>query len=1221
MGNTPIYGFGYIEPNQDLSENIDLDELRFKAIENQTYNLYQIFKNGILEQDPLVPSWRIQTFSDEFKLTKLTITSGKGHVSFKYAVTTSSKVIDMPVLPSNIGISRIFVYAYENENTSVTGDVDFIASLTQISDSSNYIYLGYVDVDVVNNLVSLNDFGRQNISLFSSLSASLLSHRHIGGSANPSPIDLATEVKNGLTSNNITHIDAAKITSGIIDSARLPKISHTTLEDVGNLTHTELETMLLDVVNQDSTFTLADLSIANRLQLLLSLKKQTGFGFTYVDSSQINTIVYVPGIFPNNQGNSSIGNTANFAQTTSIPSQYTLASIGQSTIRTSGSGISNSVTSSTYVSDKRFASQSEFLSAKTLAISIGSSQTFFNNILISGSATTGSFTIDNPLNYKTVLNPVTSIFDTTNDWYSGLVFNTTFSSNKVKINTKMYSYTLFDNPLSFEEVSRIGIGFSAGLGESTATLGSIYMFLVTGVGNTDPGLLYDEKVEFSPSTTGTGATILYVTPVNNVKIFDETITGQTGGTNTYSNILLSNFGDSTLTKSVKGLGFYFSSDNGWNPEKQIVFKLQTPTEAQINLDSLHDSLISARRNPTDENSSVFVWNEKYKYKNGSFLLRFDSGDVNTQYNLLEYDVNIPSGTKYTVTTRSNISSDTFYNIRNANTSDIVQANVDSSSSTGRYLDVLFSLYSNEDQDLAPIVNSLRINYSAVGSATSRSYDRNLTDSSLQKSGWISDVYYNKNVGYGITNSDGTNYLNILSTSSVGNWIYLKNNALISAATNVSETTIEDGIDSGDLRSYLSPVQIFQKASQYGFNGPTDYQALDNGGNIICDTKNDRIVITDINGNFTKIIQGNIRLKLIQRDFVALSASYNPTNRKIYIAFSQNVSFVDKTKIYITYDNITLRGDDTRLDGEYFDPIFGLSSTYVFTIKNTVEGLALNSSLQNSTNKKIRLDKGSFTNSGNSVNSSDTLTATIPVTATSTTNRTQQFYAGINTSISGTQSITTGLTATTTIVSDVTDFNGDTTISATTMYGPNSQVDDILLDIIQGPVYFANIYNPVSVQYEEVDNLIVVSQSHSNSVLCFSDDSDLTLKWAINSSVVKYYDNKLGSAYLMGNGNVLLGSPAVDTLDTGKLLVYNLSNGFIETKLTFNNDVIKALPGTSTDYSTFYVLTDDVINNGENSRLHLVNTSGTIISTWGDNNEIFHPKGMRVVSGDNILISE
>jgi hypothetical protein len=63
MGNTPIYGFGYLEPNQDLSENIDLDELRFRAIENQTYNLYQLFKNGIVESDPTIPSWRILTFA------------------------------------------------------------------------------------------------------------------------------------------------------------------------------------------------------------------------------------------------------------------------------------------------------------------------------------------------------------------------------------------------------------------------------------------------------------------------------------------------------------------------------------------------------------------------------------------------------------------------------------------------------------------------------------------------------------------------------------------------------------------------------------------------------------------------------------------------------------------------------------------------------------------------------------------------------------------------------------------------------------------------------------------------------------------------------------------------------------------------------------------------------------------------------------------------------
>jgi hypothetical protein len=47
MGNTPFYKLGYLEVNQDLSQNIDLDELRFKTIDTQLYSLYQIFINGI----------------------------------------------------------------------------------------------------------------------------------------------------------------------------------------------------------------------------------------------------------------------------------------------------------------------------------------------------------------------------------------------------------------------------------------------------------------------------------------------------------------------------------------------------------------------------------------------------------------------------------------------------------------------------------------------------------------------------------------------------------------------------------------------------------------------------------------------------------------------------------------------------------------------------------------------------------------------------------------------------------------------------------------------------------------------------------------------------------------------------------------------------------------------------------------------------------------------
>ena len=1221
MGNTPIYGFGYIEPNQDLSENIDLDELRFKAIENQMYNLYQIFKNGIIEEDPTIPSWRIQTYSNEFKLTKITITSGKGFVSYKAGKTTASKEVTLPTIPTTVGISKVYVYAYENTNTAVTGDVDFVASLTQINDTVNYISLGYLEIDVAGNLINLFESNRQDITLFSTLSYLIKNHKHIGGTGNPSPIDLSSEVKNKLTSENISSIDAAKVTTGILDSARLPTISHNSLENKGNLTHDQLETALLSVVNNDANDKMSDLSIANRLQMLIALKKSGGVGFTFIDSTQINTLSYVPGIYPNTSTNASTGNSANFAQTSSVPSQYTLATIYDTAPHTSGSGISGSVTSSTFVGDKSFVVQNDFLQAKTIASSLGSTaNTFFSNISISGSATTGSFTIDTPLNYLTLSQPISSIFDTSGSWDTGLVFTTTYASNKVKVDTSLYAYTLFNQPVSLNFDSKVGFGFSAGLGETGAALGKIYMFLVVGNGSTDPGLLYDQKIDFAPNT-GTGASTIYISPVTNVKIFDDTTYGFIGSTATYSSVNLSDFGDSSLKSSVMGFGFYFSTDQGWNAEKQIKFELLTPTDAQINASGNNNNLVIARRNSTDQTSSVFTWNDIYRYKNANFLLRFDSGDTNTQYNQIQYDIDVPSGTKYTIQSRSNANSDIFYNFKTVSEADVIIANPNTSSSTGRYLDVLFSLYANEYQSLAPTVNNLRINYSTVGSATTRSYDRNFTDTTNQKFGWVSDVYYNKNAGYGITNPDNTNYLKIYDTSNVGNWVYLRSNNLISAASNVVETTLEDGIDAGTLKNYLSPNQIFMKSTNYGLDTPTDYQALSSGGNIICDSKNDRIIMTDINGVFTKVIQGNIRLKLTSRDFVALSSSFNPSTRKIFITFSQNVSFVDLTKIYITYDNISVRGDDTRLSGDYLEPIFDSSATYVFTIKNTVEGIALNAAISNALTKKVRLDKGCFTNAGYSINTNTALSATIPTSTVSTTNRTQQFVAGISTSITGTSTITTGLPSTTTTVSSVTDYNGDGVVSTTVMYGPSSQVDNIILDLWQGPIYFANIYNPVSVQYDDTNSLIVIAQPHSNSVLCYKDDTDLTLKWAITSDIVNFYDNKLGSAYLLPSGNVLLGSPALDTTDTGKLQVYNISNGYIETKLTFNNDVVKALPGPATDYSNFYVLTDDVINYGVNSRLHLVNNSGTILSTWGDNNELFHPKGMRVISNDNILISE
>lgn len=1221
MGNTPIYGFGYIEPNQDLSENIDLDELRFKSIENQMYNLYQIFKNGIIENDPNTPSWRIQTFANDLKLTKITISSGEGFVSYKAARTTSPKEVSLPIIPADLNVSRVFVYAYENDQTAITGDVSFIASLSQINDTVNYISLGFLDINVNAGTISLDESSRQDITLFSSLSYVIKNHKHIGGSGNPAPIDLSQEVQNQLTSENISNIDASKITTGVIDSARLPDISHNNLSQNGNLSHDQLETLLLDLSNDSSSNTLSELSIANRLQMIIALKKQSGTGYSHIDSTQINTLVYVPGIYPNNSTNTSIGTSSGFAVTTGMPSKYTLASVYNTAPYSSGNGISNSVSTSTFVGDKSYVTLAELTAAKNIASSVGSTvYSYYNNIALSGSATTGSFSIDTPINYRTLSIPSASIFSTSENWNSGLVFTNSYVSNKLKVDTGLYVYKLFDNPISLEYNSNIGIGFSTGLGETGAAIGKVYMFLVVGTGASDPNLSTDQKIEFAPNT-GTATTAIYISPTTNKKIFDDAIYGSSGSTATYQNINLSDFGDDSLRKSVLGYGFYFATDQGWTADKQIKFELITPSESQINYINLYDDLIESRRAASGTTSSLFVWNETYTYKNANFLLRFDSGDVNTQYNQVQYEINVPSGTKYTLKSRTNTGSEVFYNVRTVSETDVIIVTPNTNSSSGRYFDLLFSLYSNEIQNSSPIVSNIKVNYSAVGTGLSRIYDRNLTDNSLNKFGWVSDAYNTKNIGYGTTNPDSTNYLSIYDTSKVGNWVYLRNNTLISATSLKVESTVEDGVDNSTLAGYLTPKQIFNKSAIYGFDTPKDFQTLNNGGNIICDTLNDRIVLTDINGNFTKVIQGNIRLRLQSRDFVALSATFNPTTRKIFIAFSQNISFVDLTKIFVIYDNITIRADDTRITGEYLEPILGNSATYVLTIANTVDGRSLSAALSNANSRKIRLDKGCFTNSGTSINTIDVLSATIPESNVSTVNRTQQFYAGISTSLTGTVTTAIGISSTSLSVNSITDYNGDGTVSLTKMYGPNNQEDDVQLDLLKGPIYFANIYNPVSVQYVEEGQNIIIAQPHSNAVVSYTNNDDLDLNWAITSDVVKFYDNKVGSAYQMENGKILLGSPAVDSNDTGKLQVYNITNGFIETKLTFNNDVVKALPGPATDFSNFYVLTDDVINFGANSRLHLVNTSGTILATWGDNNELFHPKGLRIAGNDTILISE
>jgi hypothetical protein len=199
-----------------------------------------------------------------------------------------------------------------------------------------------------------------------------------------------------------------------------------------------------------------------------------------------------------------------------------------------------------------------------------------------------------------------------------------------------------------------------------------------------------------------------------------------------------------------------------------------------------------------------------------------------------------------------------------------------------------------------------------------------------------------------------------------------------------------------------------------------------------------------------------------------------------------------------------------------------------------------------------------------------------------------------------------------------DFNADNIVPTPDVLDPVGDVGNVSIDLFEGPIHFSNIYNPISVHYS--NSKIIIAQPFSDSVVAYNDDSSLTLAWKISSDVAEFIDTKLGSVYELADGVVILGCPITDNNPTGRLIKYRVSGGIIETKLLFNGlDVIKALPGP--DQDNFYVLLDDSVSNGANTRLKLVDISGNIISVWGDNYEIIHPKGLRLLSNNDILVSE
>lgn len=283
-----------------IGQDIDMDKNRFTTIENQLYNIYRIFGNGVLAvydaSGAQVSSWNLLSVPGE---QAVQITSGRGHINYKYAESNASVKLTL-TLPPNItsGTFNYYFYAKGTTKTATQKAVSFIYSDTQIEDPVNYIGLGMAEMIVgtdgsyVINVYNDAAHGRQEISLLGSLSGLVKDHVHKGGLNDPSPIDLSKHVTGFLSSDNIDNLDLGKVTKGTLDANRLPQIDHNSLTNIGTLTHAQIDALLAALQYPDNNYKLSDYGIINRLQIILALKKQQGF--FNIDGEQINSIFYMP---------------------------------------------------------------------------------------------------------------------------------------------------------------------------------------------------------------------------------------------------------------------------------------------------------------------------------------------------------------------------------------------------------------------------------------------------------------------------------------------------------------------------------------------------------------------------------------------------------------------------------------------------------------------------------------------------------------------------------------------------------------------------------------------------------------------------------------------------------------------------------------------------------------------------------------------------------------
>lgn len=276
---TDTYGIPWYEENDTILEAIE--KRRAVTIDNQLYAFATIFGNGV------ITGWDVEGNLSGFQVS---ISAGKGLIRWMAGETDTTEVLQS--LPANRSMDNpIYIYVTYTSTTAQDRSVTFFFNTDGVAPAFALL-LAKVATDS-SGVIEVDTSVKETLAFFANIAAEVINHIHIGGDDNPSPIDLVSHVTGTLAETMIGEIDASKI-SGQISAERLAQIQHTTLSNIGDTTHNQIDT-LLSLYSVSSTSLMGDVAFANFLQLVLAVKHY----WTNIDEYLPNLFAFIPGITAN----------------------------------------------------------------------------------------------------------------------------------------------------------------------------------------------------------------------------------------------------------------------------------------------------------------------------------------------------------------------------------------------------------------------------------------------------------------------------------------------------------------------------------------------------------------------------------------------------------------------------------------------------------------------------------------------------------------------------------------------------------------------------------------------------------------------------------------------------------------------------------------------------------------------------------------------------------